>query len=89
MVEWLINFFHGEMGKVGWVIEIFSRLKYFIVSKYFFYIIAVRFCLAHCFQSNLLNIMPRRGPVGEICQPFNSGGGSNDGLEFIRCDGGR
>ena len=33
--------------------------------------------------------MPRREPVGSIRQPFNSGSGADDGLEFIYCVGGQ
>ena len=33
--------------------------------------------------------MTRRKPVGVIRQPSNSGSGDEDGLEFIRCVGGR
>ena len=33
--------------------------------------------------------MPTRETVGAIRQPFNSVSGSDDGLEFIRCVGGR
>ena len=32
--------------------------------------------------------MPRRELVGSICQPFNSGSGADDGIEFIYCIGG-
>ena len=52
-------------------------------------IVAVRFFLAHYFHRNFLNIMPRHEPVGVIRQTFNSGSGADDGLEFIRCIGGR
>ena len=33
--------------------------------------------------------MPRRDPVGVIHQPFKYGTGADDGLEFIRCNGGQ
>ena len=33
--------------------------------------------------------MPRRKPVGVICQPFCSGNGGEDGIEFVRYVDGR
>ena len=33
--------------------------------------------------------MTRREPAGAIRQPYNSGSGADDGLDFIRCVGGR
>ena len=33
--------------------------------------------------------MPRREPSGAIFQPYNSGSGEDDGIDFVRCVGGR
>ena len=45
--------------------------------------------LNHSFRCNFLNIMPRLETAGDIRQPSNPGSGDDDGLEFIRCVGGR
>ena len=81
-------FFDGEMVLTR-LLEMFFRLKYFIVSNSCKNKVAVRFCLNQIFRSNFLNIMSIREPVRSIYQPSNSGRGANDGLEFIRCVGGQ
>ena len=53
-----------------------------------FNIVAVWFCLAHSSYRNFLSTMHRRDPVGVIRQPFSSGSGGEDGVEFICCVGG-
>ena len=47
--------------------------------------VAVCFCLAHSSHHNFLAIMPRREPVGVICQPFSYVSRSKYGVDFICC----
>ena len=54
-----------------------------------FNIFSVPFCLTCSVRCHFHNTMTRRKPVGVIRQPSTSGRGDKDGLEFIRCVGGR
>ena len=52
-------------------------------------IVAERFRLSYSYHHNFLATMPRRDPVGAICQPLNSGSEADGRLEFILFVGGR
>ena len=92
-VCWVTEIF----SKVVRVTEIFPKFiklqKNFLLKVFhsfkliIFNIVTKRFCPAYSSHDNFLATMPRRDKVGDICQPFNSGSGDNDRLEFFCCVG--
>ena len=80
------------LSKVGRVIEIFSHSKFwisFIVSNSFFKYSRCTLFFSLSFSCNFLNIMATLEPDRAIRQPSGSGSGDDDGIEFIRCVGGK
>ena len=75
--------------------QLVESMKYFPLKNshsfklIIFNIVNVRFCLSHSSLRNFFNAMPICDPVGAIRQPFRSGSGGEDGVEFIRCVGRR
>ena len=66
-----------------------TKSKYSNDSTRFFYIVTVRFCLAHSVRCNSRNTLHRHKPVVVIHTTLRSGSGGEGGIEFIRCGDGR